>query len=660
MSNPIRILIVDDDVNLRKTLGDILKAKGFAPVTCETGMEALERVGQEEIVVALVDLRLADISGLEVVHGIKQRSPQTECILLTGHASQATAIEAVNLGVYSYHQKPYDIDQLLLSIRHAAGKFQAGKELAESQARYHTFINATTDMAFLKDELFRYLIVNQAATSLFRKPGAEIIGRDDFELLPADVAQAIRQGDEQVLQAEKLVITVQEMRGRIYELREFPVDLQDGRLGVGGYVRDITESRRAEIALRESEERYRMLAENMSDTVWLMDMNLKNVYISPSVIRTRGYTLEELNAIPLDQQMTPDSINRAMKLFAEVLSPENLASTGQQIVRAIELEFFKKDGSKIWSENTFVLIRNADGQPVNILGSGRDITDRKQAEEFLRASEERFRVIFENANDAIHIDNADDEILDVNSRMCELMGYSREELLRMHVTDLQVPERRQPGSLIKKELSLHGNKVFEGINLHRDGRHIPVEISIAQIELPSGDLYASIVRDITERKQAEEALQNSEKRFRALIENGRDNISLVAADGTLLWENPSTTSTLGYAFNQFVGRNIFELMHPDEQARALDLFEQIVQTAGHSLESIFRLRHSDGSWRWIEGTITNLLNEPSVRAIIINYRDISGRIQAEEALRKSEESFRNVFENTTVGLYRTTPEGDQV
>jgi len=534
MSNPIRILIVDDDANLRKTLSDILKAKGFAPMACETGMEALERVGQEEIIIALIDLRLADLSGLEVLRGIKQRSPQTECILLTGHASQATAIEAVNLGAYSYYQKPYDIDQLLLSIQHAIEKYRAKKALTESQMRYHTFMDATTDLAFLKDELFRYLIVNEATASFFEKPATEISGKDDFELLPAAVAQVIRQKDEQVLQAHRLLITVEEMRGRIYEFREFPVNLQDGRLGVGGYIRDITESRKAEIALRESEAQYRLLADHMTDTVWLMDMNLRTVYASPSVIHSYGYTLAELNTIPLDQRMTPDSVNRIMQLFADIANLKNHVEPDQPPSTSIELELFRKDGSKVWTDSTFTLVLNTDGQPVNILGTG---------------------------------------------------------------------------------------------------------------------------RDITERKQAADAVRNSEKRFRALIENGRDNISLLAADGTLLWENPSTTSTLDYAPNQFVGRNIFELMHPDEQARALNLFEQIVQVPGCSQDGIFRLRHSNGSWRWIEGTITNLLNEPSVGAIIINYRDITGRVQAEAALRQSEASFRNVFENATVGLYRTSDEG---
>ena len=148
--------------------------------------------------------------------------------------------------------------------------------------------------------------------------------------------------------------------------------------------------------------------------------------------------------------------------------------------------------------------------------------------------------------------------------------------------------------------------------------------------------------NITKRKQAEEALRNSEKRFRALIENGRDNISLLAVDGTLLWENPSTVSTLGYAQNQFIGHDIFELMHPDDQVQIQDQYTQLVQTPGRKQDGTFRMQHGDGRWRWIECTAANMLNEPSVQAMVMNYRDITERKQIEDELRQSDQRFRQL------------------
>ena len=129
MCKKTSILIVDDEPRLRGTLSNILRARGYAPITAATGQAALDVVEQETPTVALIDLRLEDMSGLEVTRGIKERSPGTECIVLTGYASQASAIEAVNLGAYSYLQKPLGMEQLLLTIRRAIEKHEVEEAL---------------------------------------------------------------------------------------------------------------------------------------------------------------------------------------------------------------------------------------------------------------------------------------------------------------------------------------------------------------------------------------------------------------------------------------------------------------------------------------------------------------------------------------------------
>ena len=139
-------------------------------------------------------------------------------------------------------------------------------------------------------------------------------------------------------------------------------------------------------------------------------------------------------------------------------------------------------------------------------------------------------------------------------------------------------------------------------------------------------------QEINERKQAEEEVKNSEKRFHSLIEHGRDNISLLAADGTLLWESPSALSTLGYAPNQFAGHNIFELIHPDDQDWTSSMYAQVLQSPGNIQEGEFRLLHANGTWRWIECSATNLLEEPGVQAVVLNYRDITPRKQIENLI----------------------------
>ncbi|NOQ21392.1 MAG: response regulator [Candidatus Aegiribacteria sp.] len=129
MNKKFSVLVVDDDAMFRKTLVDILRVKGYLPFTSTTGKEALDRIKADRPALVLIDLKLEDMSGLEVLRQIKERSPGTECIVLTGYASQKSAIEAVNLGAYSYLQKPYDIDQLLLTIRRIVEKKETEEAL---------------------------------------------------------------------------------------------------------------------------------------------------------------------------------------------------------------------------------------------------------------------------------------------------------------------------------------------------------------------------------------------------------------------------------------------------------------------------------------------------------------------------------------------------
>lgn len=160
------ILIVDDDPNFRKTLSGILRTRGYAPLAAATGKAALDRVKEEMPAVALIDLRLEDMSGLEVMGKIKERCPGTECIALTGYASQASAIEAVNLGAYSYEQKPCDMEQLLVTIRRAVEKREAAEALRESEDRYRSFVQNFHGIAFRGDMNFVPMFFNGAVEAI--------------------------------------------------------------------------------------------------------------------------------------------------------------------------------------------------------------------------------------------------------------------------------------------------------------------------------------------------------------------------------------------------------------------------------------------------------------------------------------------------------------
>ena len=179
-----KILIVDDDPKLRKTLFDILRDENYAPITASTGKEALSKIKEETPAVALIDLRLEDISGLEVMKGIKKYCSDIQCIVLTGYASQSSAIKAVNLGAYSYLQKPYDMEQLLVTIRRAIEKQEADVALRKSEERYRGLHESSLDGIASSDMDGNFLECNQAFADMLGYTKEEVLSLTFQEITP--------------------------------------------------------------------------------------------------------------------------------------------------------------------------------------------------------------------------------------------------------------------------------------------------------------------------------------------------------------------------------------------------------------------------------------------------------------------------------------------
>jgi PAS domain S-box-containing protein len=251
-----------------------------------------------------------------------------------------------------------------------------------------------------------------------------------------------------------------------------------------------------------------------------------------------------------------------------------------------------------------------------------------------RRSEETYRYLFErNPNAMWTYDVKTLRFLAVNDTAIAVYGFSRDEFARMTIKDIR-PVEDTP-ALLESTAHVQPGIEHSGNWRHRlkDGKIIDVEITSQPLAIEGQSARLVMAADVSERKRALQALEASENHFRALIENSSDGIVLLDATGTVLYRSPANARILGYRLLD-AGGNVFQLVHPDDLAAFRTAFGRIRALAGESVMLEYRVRHRDGSWRWLEAVATNLLADPSVQAVVANYRDITERKLAEERIQQ--------------------------
>jgi PAS domain S-box-containing protein len=410
---------------------------------------------------------------------------------------------------------------------------------------------------------------------------------------------------------------------------------------------DVTERLAADRRLRDSEERYRELFENASDIIYSHDMQGRYTEMNPAAKRIGDWG--EGDAIPesVFDLIAPEQHEQVRAMVAAKMQ-------GGEKSTSYEIEALSKDGRKIPMEvHSWLLFR--DGEPIGVQGIARDITERKLSEEALRRSEERYRVVSDLISDyayALRVEPDGSLFLEwITGAFTRDLGYTAEELNEKGLFSIVHPDDMQSITEIISQLGTNERTVREIRLISRSGATI------------WGRFYSSVSRDaegkityvygagqnVTDRKEAEEALQDreralteSERRFRALIENSSEAIMLWQADATISYVTPSTARVLGYAENELIGRSVFDSIHRDDATALRHAFDFCVENPGKNVRGLFRVMRKDGTWRWIEGVGKNLLADPAVNAVVSTFRDVTERVNAEQELKSSLELLQKV------------------
>lgn len=510
--------------------------------------------------------------------------------------------------------------------------------LRESEKRNRDLIEQSPD-AIAVHSHYKILYMNRKGLELCGVTALEeLYGKTIFDILHPDQHEEVKEYIHYMYLKDKPVEFLQlklvKPNGELLniETTNLPI-LYNDEPAIQVMFRDITEKKRLEEALWRSHERFRHIFEKAGMGMGLRKKSGEIIEINPMLEKMTGYKKEELKHLPISaisQAVEPEE-----HLFEELLA-------GKRDAYQIEKLYFRPDGQVVCGNLTVSLLPSED-QPEEyyVLGMVQDVTERKRMEKALKESEERYRQLVEHSLDLIlvHVHGKIVFINDVAVSMVKVKDKEEivgESILKfIHPDDHAVTMER-----VKRMLETNQPGPLQDLRIVRtDGKILYVEISACPIVYYGERAIQVIARDVTFRKEMEEALKQSEQQYRFIAENSTDIIAHLTADGNYLYVTPVMEDMLGYAPDELIGFSPFELIHPDHRDELKQaLQDATVNTEIKMLTFSYRMRKKDGEYIWMETTARDIRNEEGgLEGILTVTRDITNRKMIEEGLRETNE-----------------------
>lgn len=520
----------------------------------------------------------------------------------------------------------------------------------EKLAKLSTAVEQTVDSIFItdKDGIIEY--VNPGFEKLNEHSAEEVIGKK---------TSILKSGKHDKEFYERFWKTITEgnvfsgefinkkKNGELYYREGTITPIKNKRGNITHYIsvgRDVTKKREVEDALRLSEKKYRMLHESMNDAFFRVDMTGKLTEFNNAYKNMLGYSEEELHKLTY-VDLTPEKWHS----FEAKIVQEQIVKGGYSDV--YEKEYVKKDAKIFPVELRTFLISDEDGQPSAMWAIVRDITERKQAEVALRESEERFCKAFNASPFALSISRLDDGCyISVNESFLRLTGYERQEVIGHSSVELNLwidPSKRQEVlEMLEKHKSIKNRETdFQ----KKSGEIRTWRSSLELIEINSTKCILSMIEDITEIKQTENALRENEEKYRTLIETTDTGYVIIDGEGTVLDANLEYVRLAGYdTLHQILGKKVTEWTAEHHRAKNAEEVKKCFEQ-GYVRNLEIDYVNPQGNFTPIEINAT-ILQTVNGKMILTLCRDITGRKQAEVALKESEEKYRNLVERANDGI----------
>jgi PAS domain S-box-containing protein len=640
MNKTTRILVVDDEPEILRVFTLILDSAGYEVWKASTGRQGLELAREKHPDLVLLDVLLPDLNGNEVCKQIKADPALRDIfvVLISGGAMNTThKVEGLEAGADDYLVKPIDPDELLARIRTSVRLRDGMTALRASEEHHRRLIEILPDAVCLIRPDGRLLSVNAQAVAMLGYASAEeLLKQSAFDITPvaeherirADIAAALETGmvrNAGYTLLKKNGVPVQVELSATVSLGG---DGQPGGLLIVG--RDVTERREAEQKIQQLLD----LLDAAADTIVIRDLEGRIQYFNKGAERLLGWTAEEVRG-----RRTADLFFEDPSTFAK--AQEKLLQTGEW---EGELRVLTKARKPIIQHSRWTLVRGPYDQSPHVVSINTDITKHKQAEELVRASQERFRQLAENIREVFWITNpAKSEMIYISPGYEEIWGRTCESLYAAPTTWLEAvhPDDRAriQEAVLAKQISGQYDEVYRIVR--PDGSIRWIHDRAFPVRDDSGEVYriVGIAEDITQSKKTEKALRDTEANYRSIFENATEGIFRTTLEGRLLAANPALARMFGYQSPQEmlanvtdVGRQIYVSLEKRTEMKNLLLEQGVIQ--GFEEENYRKdgsiiwvslnahaVRDANGAIECFEGTIQDITNRKWAGTLLQTQRD---------------------------------------